>query len=200
MKKSLCIVLSALMIAVSFAACGKKIVNENTTTKVDENGAAYIEVTDKDGKTVTSVLSDKEKSEVEKQAEKSNAKTTTMAASEAMSKIEQEMSGLTDFSEDDLKSNEEDLVDKGTEIKKTTLRDDVIVKALESGKFTLNMTLKAASNADTPVVLVSNGKKIAADMTMNGSKVRMIIDDDGVYVVLPTANMYVKMSSDERTS
>ena len=197
MKKSLCIVLSALMIAVSFAACGKKIVNENTTTKVDENGSAYVEVTDKDGKTVTSVLSDKEKSEVEKQAEKSNAKTTTMAASEAMSKIEQEMSGLTDFSEDDLKSNEEDLVDKGTEIKKTTLRDDVIVKALESGKFTLNMTLKAASNADTPVVLVSNGKKIAADMTMNGSKVRMIIDDDAVYVVLPTANMYVKMSSDE---
>ena len=185
------------MIAVSFAACGKKIVNENTTTKVDENGAAYVEVTDKDGKTVTSVLSDKEKSEVEKQAEKSNAKTTTMAPSEAMSKIEQEMSGLTDFSEDDLKSNKEDLVDKGTEIKKTTLRDDVIVKALESGKFTLNMTLKAASNADTPVVLVSNGKKIAADMTMNGSKVRMIIDDDGVYVVLPTANMYVKMSSEE---
>ena len=185
------------MIAVSFAACGKKIVNDNTTTKVDENGSAYVEVTDKDGKTVTSVLSDKEKSEVEKQAEKSNAKTTTMAASEAMSKIEQEMSGLTDFSEDDLKSNEEDLVDKGTEIKKTTLRDDVIVKALESGKFTLNMTLKAASNADTPVVLVSNGKKIAADMTMNGSKVRMIIDDDGVYVVLPTAKMYVKMSSDE---
>lgn len=197
MKKSLCIVLSALMIAVSFAACGKKIVNENTTTKVDENGAAYIEVTDKDGKTVTSVLSDKEKSEVEKQAEKSNAKTTTIAASEAMSKIEQEMSGLTDFSEDDLKSNEKDLVDKGTEIKKTTLRDDVIVKALESGKFTLNMTLKAASNADTPVVLVSNGDKIAADMTMNGSKVRMIIDNDGVYVVLPTAKMYVKMSSDE---
>ena len=185
------------MIAVSFAACGKKIVNENTTTKVDENGAAYIEVTDKDGKTVTSVLSDKEKSEVEKQAEKSNAKTTTMAASEAMSKIEQEMSGLTDFSEDDLKSNEKDLVDKGTEIKKTTLRDDVIVKALESGKFTLNMTLKAASNADTPVVLVSNGDKIAADMTMNGSKVRMIIDNDGVYVVFPTANVYVKMSSDE---
>ena len=197
MKKSLCIVLSALMIAVSFAACGKKIVNENTTTKVDENGAAYIEVTDKDGKTVTSVLSDKEKSEVEKQAEKSNAKTTTMAASEAMSKIEQEMSGLTDFSEDDLKSNEKDLVVKGTEIKKTTLRDDVIIKALESGKFTLNMTLKAASNADTPVVLVSNGDKIAADMTMNGSKVRMIIDNDGVYVVLPTAKMYVKMSSDE---
>ena len=197
MKKSLCIVLSALMIAVSFAACGKKIVNENTTTKVDENGAAYIEVTDKDGKTVTSVLSDKEKSEVEKQAEKSNAKTTTIAASEAMSKIEQEMSGLTDFSEDDLKSNEKDLVDKGTEIKKTTLRDDVIIKALESGKFTLNMTLKAASNADTPVVLVSNGDKIAADMTMNGSKVRMIIDNDGVYVVFPTANVYVKMSSDE---
>ena len=197
MKKSLCIVLSVLMIAVSFAACGKKIVNENTTTKVDEKGSAYVEVTDKDGKTVTSVLSDKEKSEVEKQAEKSNAKTTTMAASEAMSKIEQEMSGLTDFSEDDLKSNEKDLVDKGTEIKKTTLRDDVIIKALESGKFTLNMTLKAASNADTPVVLVSNGDKIAADMTMNGSKVRMIIDNDGVYVVLPTAKMYVKMSSDE---
>ena len=63
--------------------------------------------------------------------------------------------------------------------------------------FTLNMTLEVPSNTDTPVVLVSNGEKIAADMTMNGSKVRMIIDDDVVYVVLPNAKMYVKMSYDE---
>ena len=80
---------------------------------------------------------------------------------------------------------------------RTTLFEDVVAGTLESGMFTLNMTLEVPSNTDTPVVLVSNGEKIAADMTMNGSKVRMIIDDDVVYVVLPNAKMYVKMSYDE---
>ena len=61
MKKGLCIVLSALMIAFSFASCGKKDVSDEPT-KIDENGSAYVEVTDKDGKEVTSVLSDKDKS------------------------------------------------------------------------------------------------------------------------------------------
>ena len=59
MKKGLCIVLSALMIAFSFASCGKKDVSDEPT-KIDENGSAYVEVTDKDGKEVTSVLSDKD--------------------------------------------------------------------------------------------------------------------------------------------
>lgn len=207
MKKSLCIVLSVLMIAVSFAACGKKIVNENTTTKVDENGAAYIEVTDKDGKTVTSVLSDKEKSEVEKQAEKSNAKTTTMdalKASEALSQIGNDLSGMANLDEENFQSDKEALVKPGTDIKKTSLRDDVIFKVIKGGKFTLNMTLKAANGEDTPVTLVVNNKKMAADMSMplRDSKadhltVRMIIDGDSVYTVLPDYNMYFKMSSDE---
>ena len=48
MKKGLCIVLSALMIAFSFASCGKKDVSDKPT-KIDENGSAYVEVTDKDG-------------------------------------------------------------------------------------------------------------------------------------------------------
>ena len=207
MKKSLCIVLSALMIAVSFAACGKKIVNENTTTKIDENGAAYIEVTDKDGKTVTSVLSDKEKSEVEKQAEKSNAKTTTMdalKASEALSQIGNDLSGMANLDEENFQSDKEALVKPGTDIKKTSLRDDVIFKVIKGGKFTLNMTLKAATGEDTPVTLVVNNKKMAADMSMplQGSnadhlKVRMIINGDSVYAVLPDYKWYFQIPSDD---
>ena len=207
MKKSLCIVLSVLMIAVYFAACGKKIVNENTTTKVDENGAAYIEVTDKDGKTVTSVLSDKEKSEVEKQAEKSNAKTTTMdalKASEALSQIGNDLSGMANLDEENFQSDKEALVKPGTDIKKTSLRDDVIFKVIKGGKFTLNMTLKAATGEDTPVTLVVNNKKMAADMSMplQGSnadhlKVRMIINGDSVYAVLPDYKWYFQIPSDD---
>ena len=207
MKKSLCIVLSALMIAVSFAACGKKIVNENTTTKVDENGAAYIEVTDKDGKTVTSVLSDKEKSEVEKQAEKSNAKTTTMdalKASEALSQIGNDLSGMANLDEENFQSDKEALVKPGTDIKKTSLRDDVIFKVIKGGKYSLNMTLKAATGEDTPVTLVVNNKKMAADMSMplQGSnadhlKVRMIINGDSVYAVLPDYKWYFQIPSDD---
>ena len=77
MKKGLCIVLSALMIAFSFASCGKKDVSDKPT-KIDENGSAYVEVTDKDGNEVTSVLSDKDKAKADKNAAKDNKASETM--------------------------------------------------------------------------------------------------------------------------
>ena len=196
MKKGLCIVLSALMIAFSFASCGKKDVSDEPT-KIDENGSAYVEVTDKDGKEVTSVLSDKDKSKADKKAAKDNKETTTADASEIASKAEGAISGFTNVDEKDIQSDKKDLIKDGTSTKKTSLRDDVIIKTSKTGKFTLKAKIKASSGENTPVTCVTNGKKFAYDMTMNGSQVRIIMDGNNLYLLLPAIKWYVKMSTDD---
>ena len=196
MKKGLCIILSALMVAFSFASCGKKDISDEPT-KVDENGSAYVEVTDKDGNEVTSVLSDKDKSKADKKAAKDNKETTTADASELASKAEGAMSGFTNVDEKDLKSDKKDLIKDGTSTKKTSLRDDVIIKTSKTGKFTLKAKIKASSGEDTPVTCVTSDKKFAYDMTMNGSQVRIIMDGNNLYLLLPSLKWYVKMSTDD---
>lgn len=196
MKKGLCIVLSALMIAFSFASCGKKDVSDKPT-KIDENGSAYVEVTDKDGNEVTSVLSDKDKSKADKKAAKDNKETTTADTSELLSKVEAEASKVTNIDEKNLVSDKKDLISGGTEIKKTSMRDEIIAKTLKSGKFTLKMKMKTSSGVDNPVSLVFNGKKFAADITLNDMQVRAIFDNDNFYMVLPALKVYIKTSSDE---
>lgn len=196
MKKGLCIVLSALMVAFSFASCGKKDVSDEPT-KIDENGSAYVEVTDKDGKEVTSVLSDKDKSKADKKAAKDNKETTTADASEIASKAEGAMSGFTNVDEKDIQSDKKDLIKDGTSTKKTSLRDDVIIKTSKTGKFTLKAKIKASSGENTPVTCVTNGKKFAYDMTMNGSQVRIIMDGNNLYLLLPAIKWYFKMSTDD---
>lgn len=196
MKKGLCIVLSALMIAFSFASCGKKDVSDKPT-KIDENGSAYVEVTDKDGNEVTSVLSDKDKAKADKNAAKDNKEMTTADTSELLSKVEAEASKVTNIDEKNLVSDKKDLISGGTEIKKTSMRDEIIAKTLKSGKFTLKMKMKTSSGVDNPVSLVFNGKKFAADITLNDMQVRAIFDNDNVYMVLPALKVYFKTSSDE---
>lgn len=196
MKKGLCIVLSALMIAFSFASCGKKDVSDKPT-KIDENGSAYVEVTDKDGNEVTSILSDKDKAKADKNAAKDNKETTTADTSELLSKVEAEASKVTNIDEKNLVSDKKDLISGGTEIKKTSMRDEIIAKTLKSGKFTLKMKMKTSSGVDNPVSLVFNGKKFAADITLNDMQVRAIFDNDNFYMVLPALKVYIKTSSDE---
>lgn len=196
MKKGLCMVLSALMIAFSFASCGKKDVSDKPT-KIDENGSAYVEVTDKDGNEVTSVLSDKDKAKADKNAAKDNKETTTADTSELLSKVEAEASKVTNIDEKNLVSDKKDLISGGTEIKKTSMRDEIIAKTLKSGKFTLKMKMKTSSGVDNPVSLVFNGKKFAADITLNDMQVRAIFDNDIFYMVLPALKVYIKTSSDE---
>lgn len=196
MKKGLCIVLSALMIAFSFVSCGKKDVSDKPT-KIDENGSAYVEVTDKDGNEVTSILSDKDKAKADKNAAKDNKETTTADTSELLSKVEAEASKVTNIDEKNLVSDKKDLISGGTEIKKTSMRDEIIAKTLKSGKFTLKMKMKTSSGVDNPVSLVFNGKKFAADITLNDMQVRAIFDNDNVYMVFPALKVYIKTSSDE---
>ncbi len=196
MKKGLCIVLSALMIAFSFASCGKKDISDKPT-KIDENGSAYVEVTDKDGNEVTSVLSDKDKAKADKNAAKDNKEMTTADTSELLSKVEAEASKVTNIDEKNLVSDKKDLISGGTEIKKTSMRDEIVAKTLKSGKFTLKMKMKTSSGVDNPVSLVFNGKKFAADITLNDMQVRAIFDNDNVYMVFPALKVYIKTSSDE---
>ena len=196
MKKGLCIVLSALMIAFSFASCGKKDVSDEPT-KIDENGLAYVEVTDKDGNEVTSVLSDKDKSKADKKAAKDNKETTTADASEIASKAEGAISGFKNVKEKKIQSDKKDLIKDSISTKKTSLRDDVIIKTSKTGKFTLKAKIKASSGENTPVTCVTNGKKFAYDMTMNGSQIRIIMDGNNLYLLLPAIKWYVKMSTDD---
>lgn len=201
MKKSLCIVLSALLVLFSFAACGKNDVEE-TETKVNANGEAYVVQKDDDGNEVTSVLSDKEKEKIDKKKEnnkKNDSTTTTMSDTEQSklaSQVQNEMSGLTNFDQEDLVSDKKDLIPEGSQTSKTTLRKEVVLDAMKGDKLTLKMNLKG-SGATTPVTLVINGNKIAADMTMNGSTVRVLIDSGVAYIIMPTLKMYLKMSDDE---
>ena len=184
------------MIAFSFASCGKKDVSDKPT-KIDENGSAYVEVTDKDGNEVTSILSDKDKAKADKNAAKDNKETTTADTSELLSKVEAEASKVTNIDEKNLVSDKKDLISGGTEIKKTSMRDEIIAKTLKSGKFTLKMKMKTSSGVDNPVSLVFNGKKFAADITLNDMQVRAIFDNDNFYMVLPALKVYIKTSSDE---
>ena len=152
---------------------------------------------DKDGNEVTSILSDKDKAKADKNAAKDNKETTTADTSELLSKVEAEASKVTNIDEKNLVSDKKDLISGGTEIKKTSMRDEIIAKTLKSGKFTLKMKMKTSSGVDNPVSLVFNGKKFAADITLNDMQVRAIFDNDNFYMVFPALKVYIKTSSDE---
>lgn len=199
MKKGLCIILSALMLIFTFASCGKDEVDD-TPTKVDNDGNAYVEVTGEDGETATSVLSNEEKSKIDKKKEsttKGDSAATEADVEKALSQVQKEYEGLEDLDENDFKSDKGDLIQEGTSIKKTTLREDVVLKQFKDGKFTLKMKLKSSSAEEMPMTVASDGEKLAADVTMKGASIRLLIQDDGVYAVLPSAKLYIKYTSDE---
>lgn len=199
MKKSLCIILSALMLIFTFASCGKDEADD-TPTKVDDKGNAYVEVTDEDGETATSVLSNEEKSKIDKKKEsttKGDSAATEADVEKALSQVQKEYEGLEDLDENDFKSDKGDLIQEGTSIKKTTLREDVVLKQFKDGKFTLKMKLKSSSAEEMPMTVASDGNKLAADVTMKGASIRLLIQEDGVYAVLPSAKLYIKYTSDE---
>ena len=80
MKKGICIILSALLIVCSFAACGKKDnLPDKESTKVNDEGKVYVELdeTDENGVPKTSILDDKEVEKLDKETEKANGSTAS---------------------------------------------------------------------------------------------------------------------------
>lgn len=199
-KKGLCIVLSALLIATTFAACTKKKSSDNTvTTNTNADGEAYVNVTDANGETVTdangnavtSVISDNEKSSIAQAAETTAANgetTTTTTAGIVTPSISDDIN---------ITASSDDLLKDGTKVsKKTTLRDDVIAKVVNTGKFTMAMNIVSGGNK-IPATITLNDKKICAEITYSGYTMRVLFMNDKMYMVLPTYKYYMELNKDD---
>jgi len=199
MKKGLCVVLSALMLVMTFSACSKK--NDGDTeaeTKVDANGVTYVEVTNKkgevvteaDGNVVTSVVEGKKTDEKDsdkstKDGKKSDDKEdeTESTSLELNSKVFED---VTDTSSDnlDMFADKTDLYEEGTTIKKTTLFEDKVKKVLKTGKFTIDMNV-TSGGTKLPMKLVFDKDRMYASFTYNKMEAGIIYMDDTAYLLFP---------------
>lgn len=214
MKKGLCLFLSALLIVVSFAACGKNDNFDGTqTTKVNANGDAYINITNKDGEdmtdtdgnTVTSVLSDKDKSKLDKTNEadstektnkndKTDKNTTTSATSTTTGAQISDILNGEDFN---INASPDDLLEEGTTVaKKTTLREDVIGNSLQKRKFTLS-TVMVGESGNVPVTFTMNGDEFAASIEMSGIPMKVIVKDGKTYICFEYLGVKLYMESED---
>lgn len=200
MKKGLCIVLSALLIAASFSACGKKNESDTQVTKIDENGQVYVEVTDKkgenvtdaEGETVTSIISKKaetpsdESKKEEKESTKAKDKTTLPDAGE-VDEDDVDTDIIEGFTKNDLldmTAAEKDLYKEGTTIKKTTLFEDKVKKVLESRRFTLDISV-TSEGQQMPMRLTFDKDRMYVDVNMNGLQAGILYMDNTAYILLP---------------
>ncbi|MBQ8575336.1 MAG: hypothetical protein IJ447_04740 [Clostridia bacterium] len=186
MKKGLCIILSIAMLLISLVACGKKDDDTNQTTKLNSSGDAYInitnkdgeDVTDEDGNAVTSVLSDKEKSKLDKTNKADSTSSTKGTAATVPSGLDDIMN-VEDFNP---VAKPEDLLDEGTTVpKKTTLREDVIGNSFQKQKYTLSMTI-VGEDGEVPATIAMNGSDFALSVDWQGLPVKMIIKDGKTYI------------------
>lgn len=206
MKKGLCIVLSLVMVIASFVACGK---NEDetsqTTTKVNSNGDAYINVTDKDGENVTdtagevmtSVLDEKEQSKIDK-TNKTNKNETTSSTTvnPGTVTLPSEFEEIINAEQFNPIAKPDDLLEEGTTVaKKTTLREDVIGKTFEKQKYTLKMNI-VGEDGEMPAQVVMNGDDFALSVNYQGMPVKMILKDNKTYIAFEMGAKFY-METDE---
>ncbi len=204
MKKGFCIVLSALMLLVSFAACGKNGGYDGTqTTKLNANGDAYINITNKDGEnmtdtdgnTVTSVLSDKDKDKVNKtdktnkndKTDKNGTTTTTTKPTGVTPDIP--IDDILNGGDFNINASPDDLIDEGTTVaKKTTLREDIIGNSLEKRKFTLS-TVMVGEDGEIPVTITMNTDEMAISLQVPGMPMKIINKDQMTYIAFDYMGM-----------
>lgn len=220
MKKGLCIVLSSLLVALSFSACSKKGNDlAEVETKTNKDGQVVVAVTDKDGQKVTdasgeevtSVLSFKEVKEKEKaEKEKEKSENASTGKNDQTTKSDKKDNGKTSttiginpdvskvFNEDsvlDITASDKDLYKEGTTIKKTTLFKSKVQDVIKTGKFTIDMNT-VSGNQKSPMKLAFDGNKMYASFNMNGVDMRMIYMDKTAYIILPNVltvkNVYIK--------
>ena len=218
MKKGLCILLSAMMLAISFTACSDKGEKDaEVTTMVNSDGSVYVFVTDKngekvteaDGKEVTSILSEEEVSKLEKKAgktEKGTSKTDKESgkseenSSTSQTKKDKTASDMPQINQDivnsvtgnedfEMTAAEKDLLPEGTTLaKKTTLFEDKVQKVIKTGKFTIKMNVKSG-NSKMPMTVSFDKDKMYASFEMSGMKAGLLYMDDTAYLLFP--NLFV---------
>lgn len=188
MKKGLCIVLSALMILVSFAACGDNNDIPQVTTSVDEQGNTYINVTNPSGQAVTDT-SGNAVTEVSTQATKPSLPTGDIPA--GFEEI------LDDNGEFNPNAKPEDLLPEGDKIKKTTLRDDIIGKTIKTKKFTMTMVV-LGQDAEIPTTVTMDGDNFGAALSLEGMDAKILAMDGKTYMAFTymTAKLYMETADD----
>ncbi len=189
MKKSLCIILSLMIILFAFAACGEKegedfefVTGANGQYIIDEDGNKVTKPIekDKDGNPITSTT------------------TTTTTATPDKNKpsggtaSQDPVENLQNFNPN---ASPEDLLDEGTEAKKTTLRDDVIVKALKDKKFTMSMTV-IGTDTEIPTTITMDGERFGASLSMNGIDARLLNMDSKSYLAFNYMGMKMYMEAE----
>lgn len=188
MKKGLCIVLSALMILVSFAACGDNNDIPQVTTSVDEQGSTYINVTNPSGQAVTDTAGNAV-TEVSTQATKPSLPTGDIPA--GFEEI------LDDNGEFNPNAKPEDLLPEGDKIKKTTLRDDIIGKTIKTKKFTMTMVV-LGQDAEIPTTVTMDGDNFGAALSLEGMDAKILAMNGKTYMAFTymTAKLYMETADD----
>lgn len=203
MKKSICIILSALLIVCSFAACGKKdSLPDKDSTKVNDEGKIYVELdeTDENGVPKTSILSDKEIEKLDKETtDKDSDKSSTTKKANGTTAGSNSNTSDEDFSEPEMTAKPEDLLPTGkdtTNTEKAKLRDSVIGSVVKKGKFTISANI-ISGDSKTPTTIAMSDNKLAMDISVSGIVMRVLLMDDKMYCVMPSVKYYFELGEGE---
>lgn len=206
MKKGLCIVLSALLIAASFSACGKKG-GDTQETKIDENGQVYVEVTDKkgenitdaDGETVTKIISKTdEKGQIYVEVTDNKGEAVTDKAGETVTSIvsKKDETASSESKKDDGKTTKKTTIPVASDVDEKDIDTDVIegftkndlldMTAAKEDLYKEGTTIKKTTLYEDKVKKVLETKKFTLDIsvTSEGQKMpmRLTFDKDRMYV------------------
>lgn len=191
MKKALCIILSMMILLATFAACGDKE-DENFEYVTDANGEV---VTNADGVKQTQPVTTTD-------ADGANASTAGSSKADGTTKPTSGLNGVTPVAPDlenfNPNASKEDLLDEGTKVQKTTLRDDVIVKTIKDKKFTMTMTV-LGQGTEIPTTVTMDGDKFAAKLNLNGMDSKVISKDGKTYVAFNYSGMKMYMETESES-
>ena len=227
MKKSLSIILCAVMIALTFCSCkfvkskenreSATSANSTTTTTAETEEEKSTEKSDKksegDGESITVYVTDKNGEVV---TEKNGTpKTEVLDLEKLQEQLEKEISnqatpkksdktdGKKDKTDDQIgiippDSSEEDLLPDGDKSKDTTLKKTVIEPIIKSGTYTIKGNIKAGGQGiGATIALRNGGKDYSATVSMGAIAVRVFSNNGKYYMALPTMGKYAEVSSDD---
>ncbi len=190
MKKALCIILSMMILLVTFAACGDK---------EDEN---FEYVTNANGEVVTNEDGVKQTQPVTTDANGTDASTAGSSKVDGTTKPTSGSNGtiptVPDLENFNPNASKEDLLDEGTKVQKTTLRDDIIAKTIKDKKFTMTMTV-LGQGTEIPTTVTMDGDKFGATLNLNGIDSKVINKDGKTYVAFNFSGMKMYLETESES-
>ncbi len=191
MKKALCIILSMMILLVTFAACGDKE-DENFEYVTDANGEV---VTNADGVKQTQPVTTTDTNGADAStagSSKADGTTNPTSGSNGVTPIAPDLENFNP------NASKEDLLDEGTKVQKTTLRDDVIVKTIKDKKFTMTMTV-LGQGTEIPTTVTMDGDNFGATLNLNGMDSKVINKDGKTYVAFNYSGMKMYLETESES-